>query len=109
MPPTTQNAAVTLAYADTPGFPAGSVVDHVFVMATASNPANSPPPQIVAPGTDSVTFDDLAPDTYQISAQAFPVTGPGFGQSATTSITIAAVGPVTVSLSLPASVSATQP
>lgn len=108
MPPTTQNAALALVYADQAGFPAGSVVDHITVTATAANPANSPAPQSVPPGTVQVTFPNLAPDDYTFTAQAFPATGPGFGSPATASLTIVGVSQ-TVSLSLPATLSASQP
>lgn len=107
MPPTTQNAQLALTFAQTPGFPAGSAVDHITVTAVAGNPANSPPPQSVPPGTAQVTFQNLTPDTYEFSAQGFPATGPGFGNPATASLTITSTQ--TVSLSLPSALSATQP
>lgn len=105
--PATQNGAISVAYADVPGFPTGSVVDHITVSAVASNPANSPASQSVAPGTPIVTFVNLPADTYVFSAQAFPATGPGFGTAVTASLTITALG--TVSLSLPSGLTATQP
>jgi len=103
----TQNAVVGIVYAAVAGFPAGSAVDHITVTATGSNPANSPAPQNVPPDTAVVTFDSLAPDTYAISAQAFPASGSGYGTAVTTSITITSTA--TVSLSLPSTVTATQP
>jgi hypothetical protein len=105
---TTQNAAVAVNYAPVPGFPAGSAVDHILVTATASNPANSPAPQSVAPDTSEVTFANLAPDTYVFTAQAMPATGAGFG-SPVASAPLTIVAPATVSLSLPQAVSASQP
>jgi hypothetical protein len=103
---TTQNALVGIAYGDLTAA-AGSVVDHVLVTATASNPANSPASQSVAPGTATVTFASLNPDTYTITAQAFPASGAGFGTPVSTTIAITAVA--TVTLSVPTSLSATQP
>lgn len=98
------NANIAITYTDVPGFPAGSVVDHIVV--TVVGTANSlPNMQAVPPGTASVSFD-LAADDYTVSAQGFPVTGPGFGQAVTTAFSITA--PATISLSLPATVSATQ-
>lgn len=105
--PTTQNAVVTVTYASQSGFPAGSIVDHITVVATASNPANSPAPQSVPPNTASVTFANLTPDVYTIVAQAFPATGAGWGTAVSTTITITSIA--TVSLMLPAALSASQP
>ena len=106
---TTQNAALSIAYNSVAGFPAGSVVDHINVALTAkNNTANTPPAKNVAPGTANVTFTGLAPDTYQIAVQAMPATGSGFGTPASGSITITQVN-TTISLSLPSTVTATQP
>ena len=104
---TTQNALVSVTYAAVAGFPAGSAVDHILVTATAGTPANSPPAQSVAPNTPSVTFVNLAPDTYVIKAQAFPASGVGFGTAVTTTITITSTA--TVSLQLPSALVANQP
>jgi len=98
------NANIAISYTDVPGFPAGSVVDHIIV--TVVGTANTlPNMQAVPPGTASVSFD-LAADDYTVSAQGFPATGPGFGLAVSTTFTITAAA--TISLSLPASLAATQ-
>lgn len=102
---TTQNAVLSVTYVDFVA-PAGSVVDHVTITATASNPANSPPNQSVPPGTASVTFSNLTPDTYTFTAQAFPSSGPGFGSAVSTTLVVTGT---TVTLSIPGTLSATQP
>lgn len=102
---TTQNAVLSIGYVSFTA-PAGSVVDHVTVTATAANPANSPPNQSVPPGTTSVTFANLTPDTYTFSVQAFPASGPGFGSAVSTTIVVTGT---TVVLQIPGTLSATQP
>ena len=102
---TTQNAVLTVAYVSFTA-PPGSVVDHVTVTAAASNPANSPPNQSVPPGTASVTFNNLTPDTYTFTAQAFPASGPGFGTPVSTTLTVTGT---TVTLQIPGTLTATQP
>ena len=105
---TTQNAVASITYADVAGFPAGSVVDHVLVTCDGTVTANSQPSQTVPPGTVTVTFANLTPDTYTLTAQAFsPVSGSGYGTAVSTTITITSTA--TISLSLPASMSASQP
>jgi hypothetical protein len=92
----------SVVYADVPGYPEGSVVDHILVTLTASGNAANSQSASVAPGTASVSFDNVQPDTYTASVQAFPATGAGYGTAvASNSIMVAA--PVTVTLSLPAS------
>lgn len=103
----TQSAVVNIAYAPVAGFPAGSAVATVDVTAVAANPANSPADQSVAPETPTVTFLNLQPDTYTISAQAFDANGNGFGSPVSVTITITSVA--TVSLNLPSAVTASQP
>jgi hypothetical protein len=100
------NAALSIGYGDVPGFPADSVVDHVLVTASATDPANTPAAQSVAPTTVSVTFANLNADTYTFTAQAFPATGSGFGTPVSVTLTITV--PATISLSLPAGVKAAQ-
>jgi len=102
------NAVLTLTYADsTPSFPEGTVIDHIVVGITdtsASPPVSST--TNVAPGTTSpITFLNVAPGTYTASAQAVDASGAALGGAATTTFTVAA--PTTVSLSLPASITAT--
>ena len=89
----------TIAYADVPGFPEGSVVDHVLV--SIINSTGGVAQQSVAPSTASVTFDGVAAGDYTYSIQAFPVSGAGFGTPVTGSFTVAA--PATITLALPAS------
>ena len=105
--PTTQNALVSIAYSDVAGFPADAVVDHITVTCSGSNPANSAPAQAVPPATATVTFANLTPDTYTITAQGFPATGAGWGSPVSTTITIKSTA--TISLSLPATLTASQP
>ena len=105
--PTTQNAVVTIAYSDVPGFPADAAVDHITVTCAGSNPANSARAQAVPPSTATVTFANLTPDTYTISAQGFPATGAGYGTAVSTTLTIKSTA--TISLSLPATLTAAQP
>lgn len=100
------NAVLSISFGDVPGFPAGSIVDHVLVTASAVDPANSPAAQSVAPATASVTFANLNADTYTFTAQAFPAAGSGFGAPVSVVFTITA--PATVSLSLPSDMSASQ-
>ena len=95
------SAVLAITYAEVPGFPAGSVVDHI--VATVTGAASSS--QSVAPGTSSVSFS-LAAGSYTFSVQAADASGAFFGSPVTGSFTITA--PATVSLSLPASVTATQ-
>lgn len=102
---TTQNAVLSIAYVSFTA-PAGSVVDHVTISATAANPANSPPNQSVPPGTASVTFSNLTPDTYTFSVQAFPASGPGFGSAVSATLVVTGT---TVTLQIPGTVTATQP
>lgn len=103
---TTQNADLVLSYVSLTA-PAGSVVDHIEVSATATNAANNPPSQSIPPGQTTVTFASLNPDTYTFSAQAFPATGAGFGAPVTATLTI--VSTATVTLSVPGTITATQP
>jgi hypothetical protein len=98
------NALISITYADVPGFPENSVVDHILVTVTGSTtPATS---QSLPPSTGTVTFPNLPADTYTVTAQGFPATGAGFGTAASATFTITA--PATVTLSLPATLSATQ-
>lgn len=97
---------ILISYTDVPGFPAGSIVDHIVVTVTGTAAGNTlPNMQAVPPGTASVTFDLIA-DDYTVSAQGFAADGTGFGKPVSTTFTITAAA--TISLSLPATVSATQ-
>lgn len=98
------NAIASIVYTDVPGFPAGSVVDHVVVTVTSSGASQS---QNVPPGTTSVTFENLADGDYTLSVAGVDASGNTLGTPATGSFTLS-TGPTTVTLSLPASVTASQ-
>jgi hypothetical protein len=100
------NALISLVYSVIAGFPAGSVVDHILVTVTGATAGATPLSQKLAPDASSVTFANLPADTYTVTAQGFPAIGAGFGTPAGTTFTITA--PATVSLSLPATVTAAQ-
>ena len=100
----TQNGVLTITYTSFTA-PAGSVVDHIVVTATGAI-VGALPPQSVPPGTTSVTFSNMVPDTYTFTAQAFPATGSGYGTAVSTTLTVVAT---TVTLSVPGALSATQP
>jgi hypothetical protein len=102
---TTQNADLTIGYVSFLA-PLGSVVDHITVVAVATNTANNPPPQSVPPGTTAVAFIDLVPDTYTFSAQAFPATGTGFGTPVSVTLAITSTS---VTLQIPGDITAVQP
>lgn len=101
---TTQNAVLTVAYTSFTA-PAGSVVDHISVTCVGAT-TGAQTPQQVAPGTASVTFSNLAPDTYTFTAQAFPATGAGYGSPVSTTLVVVST---TVTLQIPGTLSATQP
>jgi hypothetical protein len=103
--PTTQDAQLTIAYVAFTA-PPGSVVDHITVTADAATPANSPPNQSVPPGTTSVVFSSLTPDTYTFTAQAFPASGPGFGTPVSTTLVVTGTS---VTLQIPGTLTAVQP
>ena len=98
------NAILAIAYADVPGFPAGSVVAHISASITgAVTPVVN---QIVLPGTASITFANVPADTYSFSVAGVDASGNVFGTAVTGSFTITA--PATVTLSLPSTVTASQ-
>ena len=103
--PTTQNAEITIAYVAFTA-PPGSVVDHITIIAQASNPANSQPAQSLPPGTTTATFSNLTPDTYTFSCQAFPASGPGFGSAVSTTLVVTGTS---VTLQIPGTLTAVQP
>lgn len=98
----TQVASVT--YADVPGFPAGSKVDHVLVSIAGSSPASAQS-QSVAPGTNSVVFSNVVPDSYTITVQAQDAAGNNFGSPVTGTFTAT---DTTVTLNLPSAVTVAQ-
>jgi len=95
-------STITIGYTATPGFPAGSVVDHIGVSIVGLVAANNQS-QNVAPGTTTVTVT-LNPDTYTISVQAFDVNNNAFGTAVSTTLVVSA--PTTVTLNIPSSVTA---
>lgn len=101
--PTMATLTSAISYADTPGFPAGSSVDHVLVNLVDAGSGTVVASQSVAPGTGSVSFANIAPGTYTANAQAFPASGAGYG-SAVVSAPFTVAAPVTVTLSLPSAV-----
>ena len=93
---------LVVLYADVSGFPQGTFVSGVQVdlSGAASNAS-----QTVSGDTGTVSFHDLAAGTYSYSVAALDGSGAVLGTAVTGSFEIAA--PTTVTLSLPASVSAT--
>lgn len=98
------NAVLAIVYTEVPGFPTGSVVDHIACSITgAATPiltAN------VAPGTASAEFANVPADTYTFSVVAQDAAGNDFGTPVTGSFTITA--PATMTLNIPSSVTASQ-
>lgn len=96
-----------LTYADVPGFPAGSVLDHIVVSVTDTSVSpTTTVSQNVAPGTASVSFD-LEAGSYSFTVAGVDASGVVFGTPVTGSFSVTA--PATVSLSLPSAASFSQP
>lgn len=95
---------VSVQYSPVPGFPAGSVVDHIAAAITGSNPANSMS-QNVPPGTGSVVFTNVTADSYTFSISAVDASGNTFGTPVTGTFTAT---DTTVTLSLPSSATVAQ-
>ena len=87
----------SISYSPVPGFPAESVVDHIVVAITGSNPANSMN-QNVAPGATTAVFNNVSADSYTFSISAVDASGNTFGTPVTGSFTVTAAQPVTLSL-----------
>lgn len=96
-------ATLTVVYADVPGFPAGSVVSHI--VATVTGAVSAAVTQTVPEGTTSVIFPALGVDTYTYSIAAQDASGAVLGTAVTGTFAVSA--PATVTLSLPASATAT--
>jgi hypothetical protein len=94
-------STITIGFTDTPGFPAGSAVDHVRLTVTGA--LGSSASQAVAVGVTSVNYTFGVPDTYTVTVQAVAADGSVFGTPVSTTFVVAA--PATVTLSLPSSVS----
>ena len=97
------SATCTITYALVPGFPAGSVVDHILITCKGVVSGVQPPLQL-APGALTANYDVPVADTYTFTAQGMPLTGAGFGTPVTATLVITAA--TTVSLSLPSAMTA---
>lgn len=93
------NALLTIAYAQVPGFPAGTVVDHTEVTLTGPTTVS----QAVPPGITTATFTGLAPGVYIFNVFGVDASGKTLGTPVTGTFTVAAA---TISVSLPISVTA---
>jgi hypothetical protein len=101
------NADLAVTYADVPGFPAGSVVAEIVATLTGSAPGNTTPMELSQPpGSAEFSFFNVQADTYAFSIEGLDAKGDTFGTPVTGSVTI--TGPTTVTLSLPASATASQ-
>ena len=96
------NEVGTITYADVPGFPVGTVVDHVLVTVTDSAvpPVNPTLTQSVPDGTATVTFLNVAAGSYAFSVSGRDASGNVLGKPVTGTFTV--VVPATITLSLPA-------
>jgi hypothetical protein len=97
------NAILNGSYIDTPGFPTGSVVANI--VATIIGTTVGKAQQTVAPGTTSITFPNVAADTYTFEVAAVDAAGNVFGTPSSGSFTVTV--PTTVTLSLPTGFQAT--
>jgi len=103
------NLDLAISYADVSGFPAGSAVAAIQATVTGTAAGNTTPiVQSVAPGTASVVFALTVADTYTYSVVAVDSATPPneYGSPVTGSFAITA--PATVTLSIPATVTASQ-
>ena len=96
-------AAITIAYAEVPGFPPGSAVDHILI--TLTDAAGTALSSSAPPGAGSATFENLAAGDYTVRAQAMAADNSALGVAASATFNVPA--PATVTLSLPSTVSAT--
>ena|SRR6266704_1113269 len=94
--------SVAVVYADVPGFPVGTSVSAVKV--TITDTSGNATSQSVAPGTNSVSFENVAAGDYLMSVQALDQNGVGLGTAVTGSFNVPA--PSTITLSLPQSATA---
>jgi hypothetical protein len=98
-------ATFAISYASLPGFPAGSVVDHIRVTVTGSaTPAQS---QNVSPGTTQVVFDPLAADSYSYAVDTVDPSGAVLSSRGGSFTVGTAAPPSTVTLSVPGGVTVT--
>jgi hypothetical protein len=97
---------VNISYSDVPGFPEGTVVDHVLVSLVATTNTNNNQSQSVPNGTTAAVFT-LNPDTYTVSVWGVSAGGQHLGSPATATFVVAAPVPVTITVNLPTGVTVT--
>jgi hypothetical protein len=103
------NLNLQVSYADVPGFPPGSAVAAIQVTVTGSAPGNTTPlVETVPPGTAEVAVPLTVADTYTYAVQAIDAATPPNSYGSPISGSFSITAPVTVSLSLPSSVAASQ-
>ena len=92
-------STITLGFTDTPGFPEGSVVDHIRLdVVGLVTPATS---QAVAVGVTGVEYTFAVPDTYTVTVSAISPAGTVYGTAVST---VFVREPVLVTLSIPSTV-----
>lgn len=97
------NASLAIVYALVPGFPAGTVLNHIRVTITgASTAAQS---QTVPPGNSPVVFPSLPADTYTYAVDS--IDGNSNVLASKTGSFVVAGAPATISLGLPSTVTVT--
>ena len=92
---------ITLGFSDVPGFPEGSAVDHIRLEVVGLVTAATS--QAVPVGTTSVDYTFPAADTYTVTVSGVSAAGVVYGTAVSTVFVVAPVT-VTVTLSLPSSV-----
>ncbi|MGO9596866.1 MAG: hypothetical protein ACLP7Q_02470 [Isosphaeraceae bacterium] len=103
------NLDLAVAYAQVPGFPAGSVVAGIVATIVGTAAGNTTPvTQQVPPTTNDTAFSFAVTvaDTYNYSVYAVDAAGNTFGTPVTGSFAVLA--PATVILTLPSAVTASQ-
>jgi hypothetical protein len=102
------NVVLTPTLGPVSGFPAGSAVAALLIVGVANTAANSPPSQTVPPGATSVTFQNLAADTYAFSATPVDANGNALTAPGYSVPSVNVVVPVaqSVTLTVPTSLSA---
>lgn len=100
-----KNVTLTVRYADSDGFPAGSAVVRILASLDTVPPSNPSAPlvQTMDPGTLSCTFVNVPDGVWQFSVAAQDSNAATLGTAVGGSFTVAD-DPVTVTLSLPSGV-----
>lgn len=99
------NLILAVTYADVPGFAPGTTVGSV--VATLVGAVNTTPvTQSSVTEADTITFVNVPADTYSYTVQALDANANPLGVAVVGSFTLTA--PATITLSLPASVAASQ-